>query len=650
MDEVVLPRFRLSLGARFTLAIGVVILTASVLVFAIIYRLQEEQALAQLDTQAKALLSQMVMTRQWVADYGGIWTTAPGEYWWSERNGLYQKTPAMVTKELSKRAEASNYYRFHITSLKLKNPENAPSEAEREALHGFEVNPLPLAGIEMINGERMYRYMIPLQTTEACLQCHADQGYRAGDIRGGLSVTVPITTTEATLTQNRQALIVATIILVITVMSALYILITRLIVHPIHQLRAVTSAVGQGNYDVESNIHTGDELETLNDAINNMVRGLKRSRDALLQKIDRRNREVATLSNIALILSGASNLDDALRDVLAEAASATGSDGGVIYLWDVNQKKGSLAAVVGLPSTVIEHLERYPAVVADSSPTVVTLSPDSPLRQSGYHSLVVAPLRSKNHLRGALQLFTRAAREFNADDLSLLSCIGNQIGVAVENAYNAQRVEQMAILEERHRLAREIHDSLAQTLGYLNLKTELLESSVQHAELDRAREEIVNVRRVVREACYDVRESIDGLRARAIGEGGLIQMATDYLREFGQRTALATECTVSPNNPPLSPVAETEVLRIIQEALTNVRKHAQAKQVRLKIGSEGESLHVEVADDGKGFNPAALAAVNHFGVRIMRERAERLGGQFEIESETGGGTRVRVCVPYKGLL
>ncbi|MBI5714393.1 MAG: DUF3365 domain-containing protein [Chloroflexi bacterium] len=650
MDEVFSPRFRLSLGARFTLSIGIVILMASVLVFAMIYRVQEEQAMAQLDAQAKALLSQMVTTRQWVADYGGIWTTARGEYWWSEQNGLYQKTPAMVTKELSKRAEASSYYRFHITSLKLKNPENAPSEAEREALHGFEINPLPVTGIESINSERVYRYMIPLQTTEACLQCHSDQGYRAGDIRGGLSVTVPVAATEATLTQNRQALIVATVILVITVMSALYMLITRLIVRPIHHLRAVTSAVGQGDYDVASKVNTGDELETLSDAINSMVRGLKHSRDALLQKIERRNREVATLSNIALILSGASNLDDALRDVLAEAAAASGSDGGVIYLWDANQKKGSLAAVVGLPSTVVEHLERYPAVVADSSPTVVTLSPDSLLRHSGYHALVVAPLRSKNHLRGALQLFTRTPRDFNADDLSLLSCIGNQIGVAVENAYNAQRVEQMAILEERHRLAREIHDSLAQTLGYLNLKTELLESSVQHSELDRAREEIVDVRRVVREACYDVRESIDGLRARATDERGLIQMATDYLREFGQRTALATECAVSHSDPPLSPVAETEVLRIIQEALINVRKHAQAKQVRLKIGSEGESLQVEIADDGKGFNPAALSPSNHFGVRIMRERAERLGGQFEIESETGSGTRVRVCVPYKGLL
>jgi two-component system nitrate/nitrite sensor histidine kinase NarX len=250
-------------------------------------------------------------------------------------------------------------------------------------------------------------------------------------------------------------------------------------------------------------------------------------------------------------------------------------------------------------------------------------------------------------LRGALQLFSRARRDFNADDLSLLSCIGNQIGVAVENAYNAQRVEQMAILEERHRLAREIHDSLAQTLGYLNLKTELLESSVQHAELDRAREEIVDVRRVVREACYDVRESIDGLRAT--DEGGLIQMATDYLREFSQRAALATECAVSPTDRILSPVAETEVLRIIQEALTNVRKHAQAKRVRLKIGGEGDALQVEVADDGKGFNPAALTPANHFGVRIMRERAERLGGRFEIESERGSGTRVRVCVPYTRL-
>ncbi|MBI5652272.1 MAG: DUF3365 domain-containing protein [Chloroflexi bacterium] len=175
---------RLNLGARFTLSIGLVILAASAFVFASVYRLQEEQTLAHLDTQARALLTQMVVLRQWVAEYGGVWTMQPGDSFAEISNGYYLKTPAMVTKELSKRSDALGYYRFHITSLNLKNPDNAPTEAEREALIRFENHPSPLSELETVDGAQMYRYMIPLETAQSCLRCHGDQrGRRRGRAR-----------------------------------------------------------------------------------------------------------------------------------------------------------------------------------------------------------------------------------------------------------------------------------------------------------------------------------------------------------------------------------------------------------------------------------------------------------------------------------
>jgi two-component system nitrate/nitrite sensor histidine kinase NarX len=638
-----------NLGARLTLAIGVVILATSALVFTGIYRMQEEQALAQINSQAQALLSQMVVTRQWVADYGGVWTKRSGEYWWSSKDGYFQKTPAMVTKELSQRAAVLGFYQYHITSLKLINEENAPSDFEREALHGFENRPMAISNIEIINNVKMYRYMIPLNTSEACLQCHADQGYRVGDVRGGLSVLVPMKSVDESLGQSRAVLIIAAIVLVSLVMFLLYTLVQRVAVRPILQLQNVAVAVRKGNYDVSCSIHTGDELETLGNAVNQMVAGLKQSHEELNQKIARRNREFAGLSSIALTISQMEGLDDVLLKVLDETVGLLNVDGGTIQLWDDTRKTGTLSATNGLNLKLVSTMESMvfdPGTSAE--PLFVSDTQNNPrgypFYVSGYQAFARIPLKSKKRALGVLHLFSRRPLTFSSEDTSLLIFIGNQIGVAVENAWYAKRIEQTAIVEERNRLAREIHDSIAQALGYLNLKTDLLEGMITRNEWNDARREIIDVRRIVRDSCYDVRESIDGLRTRLSDSTGLIPTIASYLHEFGQRSGLVTEYTMAEADVRFPPVVETEILRIIQEALTNVRKHAQAKRVRVAIEKTGNAASIQIEDDGRGFNPEALSDSQHFGLRIMRERAESLGGIFQVESTLGQGTRITVKV------
>lgn len=657
-------RPRLNLGTRLTLRIGVVIGLTSLALFVGIYRLQEQQTMSHLDTQARALLTEMVVLREWVAVYGGVWTNRPGDFYLDSRDGFYRKSPAMVTKELSSLSDTKGYYRFHITSLRLKNPENAPDAFERQALHGFEEDTTPISRIETVDGAHVYRMMLPLKTEPACLECHGEQGYQVGDIRGGLSVLVPMSEMDRTLAESRRALTLSAGVIVALVMAMLYVLVRRMIVAPVSELKLVATAVGQGDYTARCNLRTGDELEMLGQTFNRMVVSLKTSRDTLQTRVEQRTRELAALSDVALTISRAGALEDVLDEALETVLQVTGADGGAVHLAE-EQDGLRLAAWRGLPVQVVACLEsRQPGegfigrVVQTGEPVhLPDLAGEAwakmchgracPASAAGYRTLVAISLQSQNRTLGTMTLLRQAPEEFSPETVQLLACIGHQLGVAVENARFHERAEQVAILEERGRIARELHDSLAQTLGWLNLKTEMLADSLEHGETERARMETAAIRRVVREAGYDVRESIDGLRTRPAE--GLVPTAAAWVSEFGRRSGLLTEFRAADGEVRLPPVVESEALRILQEALTNVRKHAQARQVWVSLRVNAAQAELVVEDDGQGFVYDAAHDAEHFGLRIMRERAERLGGTFSVETAPGRGTRVVACLPLRTL-
>jgi two-component system nitrate/nitrite sensor histidine kinase NarX len=253
------------------------------------------------------------------------------------------------------------------------------------------------------------------------------------------------------------------------------------------------------------------------------------------------------------------------------------------------------------------------------------------------------PLNSRSRTLGIITLFSAEPASFSPEIMQLLACIGHQLGVAVENARYHQSVEQIAILEERTRISRELHDSLAQTLGWLSIKTEILEEDLHLGEIEKSAADMKAIRRVVRDACYDVRESIDGLRSRPTGD--LTVTAAAWISEFRQRSGLITDFRAMDGGMRLSPIIETELLRILQEALTNVRKHAQAKRVQIDLHIKGSCAELVIEDDGRGFEYMADQDAGHFGLRIMRERAERLGGSFQIDTTREEGTHITVLLP-----
>lgn len=655
-----------SLGTRLTLSIGLVITITSFFLFIGIYRLEKQRAIQQIDTQAQALLTEMVVLREWVSQYKGVWTTRPGNYYLDSDGDYYRKTPAMVTKELSDLSDDKGYYRFNITSLNLTNPSNAPDDFEHDALMQFEENKIPVTSFDQVGNDPVYRFTIPLTTDASCLECHQDQGYQVGDVRGGLSVLIPVQEMEQSLANSRQVLTFSAISIVILVMIALYFMVRRMVIAPVGQLKMVAAAVGHGNYDARCGLNTGDELEMLGDTLNQMTANLRTSADSLNRRIEQRTQELNALSDVSLIISRAGALDDILQEALLKVTKVADVEGGIIQHFE--GEKTWIAAQSGLPNSILNCFRRLqekpgyqnniqklssPVQVLDAEATFCnTVFPgyrckddleECNLVSAGYSSFASVVLISRQRSLGVLTLFSNDQSSFTSDFMQLLECIGHQLGVAVENASFHQRTEQMAILEERTRISREMHDSLAQTLGWLRIKTELLEDDLRLGEIERTKEDLTAIRRVVRDACYDVRESIDGLRTRPTG--GLTTTAAAWISEFSQRSDLQTEFYAKDGAVPLSAVVEAELLRILQEGLTNVRKHAQAQMVRVDFQIKGSFTELVIEDDGEGFDYQVEQDSGHYGLRIMRERAERLGGTFNIESSPENGTKITALLP-----
>jgi signal transduction histidine kinase len=208
--------------------------------------------------------------------------------------------------------------------------------------------------------------------------------------------------------------------------------------------------------------------------------------------------------------------------------------------------------------------------------------------------------------------------------------------------------EAMAIIKERQRIGRELHDSLAQTLGYLHLKLADVERRIVTENAAQLEPELADLRRAARSAYEEARQAIFGLRSMVSRSLGLIPTLTEYLHDWSRQTGIDVDLKVGADEaikPP--PVVEVQLIGIIQEAMTNVRKHAGARRVLVSVERDREVARVSIHDDGTGFDPQAVngGAQGAFGIETMRERAEAIGGKLTLASHLGEGTRVEVELP-----
>jgi signal transduction histidine kinase len=256
-----------------------------------------------------------------------------------------------------------------------------------------------------------------------------------------------------------------------------------------------------------------------------------------------------------------------------------------------------------------------------------------------------------------------AAERISANDLATpVAAPGapgelGRLAVALEHMrrmlrHEREQVRRLAILEERDRIGREMHDGLAQVLGFVNTKAQTVREYLRAAQPAPAAQHLEELIVAAREAYADAREAIAGLRVEGAVERPLAELLAEQLERFRRQSGAAADLRVAPEwaDGLLAPTARVQLLRIVQEALTNARKHAAARTVTVSLGLENGQASLCVADDGRGFHLSRLLSpdFSRFGLRTMRERAQAVGGVFRIESLPGQGTRIHVHLPLRG--
>lgn len=372
----------------------------------------------------------------------------------------------------------------------------------------------------------------------------------------------------------------------------------------------------------------------------------------------RRNQELSILNAIAEALNRAVDLREALDAALRLVAELLGLHAGWVWLLDEDTGEASVAAQLNLPPSLAEHparmrggclcLDTFRAgdLTGAASVNLLRCSRLQYLTEGtqGLRFHASIPLYATDKPLGVMNVASADWRELEPEDLRLLYTIGYQMGVAVERARLQERARRLATVEERNRLAREIHDTLAQGLAAITLHLESADALLER-DMSRAQAAIRKALALTRSNLEEARRSVLDLRAGPLQEQTLPEALAALARAFGQEHGVQVRWRHSGAADHLPARVESGLYRIAQESLTNIARHAGASRARLSLDITTTGIKMEIADNGVGFDPAQPAAVGHFGLAGIAERVHLLGGTLEVASGPGKGTRIMVKVP-----
>ncbi|HEX6386440.1 MAG TPA: GAF domain-containing sensor histidine kinase [Anaerolineae bacterium] len=379
------------------------------------------------------------------------------------------------------------------------------------------------------------------------------------------------------------------------------------------------------------------------------------STESSADKLRRRNRELSILNSIAQALNRSVDLEQALQTVLAQVAELLDLQTGWVWLLHEESGDSYLAAAQNLPPALANNphkmegscyclrtfregdLEGAANVnVVECSRLYGLVDGTDGLR---YHASI--PLYAHGRKLGVLNVASTDWRRLSPEDLQLLYTIGDLLGIAIERARLFDKSAQVGAVEERNRLAREIHDTLAQGLTAVSLQLESADALLE-VEVEPAR-----VRQVVRQALAltranleEARRSVLDLRAAPL-EGRTLAQA---LAELAKDSAVPVALQVTGANRPLPPRVEISLYRIAQEALNNVNQHALAAKARIALVVTPTKVQLIVEDNGRGFDLEQIPE-NRYGLVGLNERVKLLNGRMQLESSPGAGTRLEVKIP-----
>jgi PAS domain S-box-containing protein len=379
--------------------------------------------------------------------------------------------------------------------------------------------------------------------------------------------------------------------------------------------------------------------------------------EELEQRVTQRTRDLSLLYEVTMMASESLDLGTILARSLERVLAAIEHDAGIIHLLDEEGERLRLAVEQGIPSQVVAEIDAMPLsdeltgwVIEHGEPLLIPdIATDPRMPQvartidaSSYAYLGV-PMRARGRVLGVLSVLGEKEQQFNAEEVALLASVADQVGVAVENARLRQQAERAAVIEERERLSRELHDSVTQSLYGLTLFAEAGDNLVDAGDLEAVKHNLVRMGETAQQALKEMRLLVYELRPLDLEREGLIGALHQRLSAVEGRVNIKARL-VAEELVELPAAVEEELYRIAQEALNNALKHAAASSVTIYLRREDEQVELEVVDDGSGFDPQAVRNTGGMGLVNMQKRAEKLGGSLTILSTPGEGTRVKVNI------
>lgn len=381
--------------------------------------------------------------------------------------------------------------------------------------------------------------------------------------------------------------------------------------------------------------------------------------DDMQERLKRQNAELLALHSAGLDVTAELSRDVVLKKVVEQARSLVGAKYGALSVID---KDNRILSFITSGITNEEREKIGPPPVGHGLLGVVlhegqhlrlqdlTKHPQShgfPAHHPSMHSLLAVPIPCKGPFLGNLYLTEKNDDlQFTPDDEETLTRFALQAALAIDNAYLHEQVGDLAVAQERLRIAHEMHDGLAQVLGYVNTKVQAAEMYLKREKTEEAGTQLHELATAARQAYSDVRESIIGLRTMPGPKRSLADVLREFIERWEEMSGVDAELTLDPRVR-LTAAQELQLIRIVQESLTNIRKHAKASHASIDIRQEDGRVTATIIDDGHGFNAAARARGEfpQFGLSTMRERAESIKGTLTIDSAPGEGTKVRFELP-----
>lgn len=373
------------------------------------------------------------------------------------------------------------------------------------------------------------------------------------------------------------------------------------------------------------------------------------------EALQRAHSEISALYHVASVASASLDLDTILERSLDCVLGTMKSEQGLIHLWDEGHEVLRLAAQQGLGPELIVQIDAVAPgqgltgwVFEQARPLMTPNLGNDPavppsICDNLFNAYVGVPMRAKGKVVGVFGVLGEAGRRFGSDEMTLLASIADQVGVAVENARLYQQAEQLAVMEERERLAHDLHDSVSQSLYSLTLLAEAARRLIRAGEAERAADHLTRLGETAHDALKEMRLLVYRLRPPALEQEGLVGAIQQRLGAVERRAGVKAHLLVSDTIKLPAPVEEG-LYRITQEALNNALKHAMASSVSVHIQVVDGRVGLEVSDNGVGFDPEAPDHREGMGLASMRERAKKLGGTLGVASTPGQGTRVCVWV------